>query len=106
MPADSVIAAARDTAHLRRLGVPTPTLEGYLFPDTYTFLPGTGARVAVGAMVRRFEQVWQPQWTARLDTLGMSRHEVVTLASIVEREAKRAEERPVIAGVYRNRLRA
>ena len=106
VPTDSVIAAARDTGHIRRLGVPTPTLEGYLFPDTYTFLPGTGARAAVNAMVRRFEQIWRPEWTARLDTVGMSRHEVVTLASIVEREAKRADERPVIAGVYVNRLRA
>jgi UPF0755 protein len=105
VPADSVIAAARDTAHLRRLGVPTPTLEGYLFPDTYIFLPGTSARAAVGVMVRRFGEVWRPEWTARLDTLAMSRHEVVTLASIVEREAKRPDERPVIAGVYRNRLR-
>jgi UPF0755 protein len=106
VPADSVIAAARDTAHLHRLAVPTPTLEGYLFPDTYMFLPGTSARVAVGAMVRRFEQVWRPEWTSRLDTLGMTRHQVMTLASIVEREAKRADERPVIAGVYRNRLRS
>jgi UPF0755 protein len=106
VPVDSVIAAVRDTVHLEQLGVPTPTLEGYLFPDTYMFLPGTPARVATGAMVRRFEQVWRPEWTARLDTLGMTRHEVVTLASIVEREAKRPDERPVIAGVYRNRLRA
>jgi UPF0755 protein len=106
VPPDSVIAAARDTAHLHRLGVPTPTLEGYLFPDTYMFLPRTPARVAVGAMVRRFEQVWRPEWTARLDTLGMTQHQVITLASIVEREAKRPDERPVIAGVYRNRLRA
>ena len=106
VPADSVVAAARDTVHLRRLVVATPTLEGYLFPDTYMFLPGTTARAAVAAMVRRFEQMWRPEWTARLDTLGMTRHQVVTLASIVEREAKRADERPVIAGVYRNRLRS
>lgn len=106
VPADSVIAAARDTAHLHRLGVPTPTLEGYLFPDTYMLLPGTPARAAVAAMVRRFEQVWRPEWTARLDSVGMTRHQVMTLASIVEREAKRPEERPVIAGVYRNRLRS
>jgi len=104
VPADSVIAAARDTAHIRRLGIPTPTLEGYLFPDTYIFLPGTPARAAVTAMVRRFEQVWRAEWTSRLDTIGMTRHEVVTLASIVEREAKRPDERAVIAGVYRNRL--
>jgi UPF0755 protein len=106
VPTDSVIAAVRDTALLHRLSVPTPTLEGYLFPDTYTFLPGTSARAAVGTMVRRFEQVWRPEWTPRLDSLDMSRHQVVTLASIVEREAKRPDERPVIAGVYRNRLRA
>jgi UPF0755 protein len=105
-PVDSVVAAARDTAHLHRLGVPMPTLEGYLFPDTYMFLPGTPPRVAVSAMVRRFEQVWRPEWTARLDTLGMTRHQVITLASIVEREAKWPDERPVIAGVYRNRLRS
>jgi UPF0755 protein len=106
VPVDSVIAAARDTGHLRRLEVPTPMLEGYLFPDTYIFLPGTSARAAVTGMVRRFEQVWRPEWTARLDTVDMTRHQVMTLASIVEREAKRPDERPVIAGVYRNRLRA
>jgi UPF0755 protein len=102
---DSVAAALTDTAVLHRLDVPTPTLEGYLFPDTYFFPPGTTARSAVGAMVRRFEQRWRPEWTARLDTLMVSRHDVLTLASIVEREAKRAEERPVIAAVYWNRLR-
>jgi UPF0755 protein len=106
VPADSVIAAARDTAHLHRLGIPTPNLEGYLFPDTYIFLPGTPARTALTSMVRRFEQVWRPEWTARLDTIGMTRHEVMTLASIVEREAKLPDERPVIAGVYRNRLQS
>lgn len=106
VPPDSVAAAVRDTALLARLGVPTPTLEGYLFPETYTFVPGTGARAAVGEMVREFERRWRPEWTARLDSLGMTRHQVVTLASIVEKEARVADERPVIAAVYRNRLRA
>jgi len=102
---DSARAALTDTALLHRLDVPTPTLEGYLFPDTYFFPPGTTARAAVLAMVRRFEQRWRPEWTARLDSLTVSRHDVLTLASIVEREAKRPEERPVIAAVYWNRLR-
>jgi UPF0755 protein len=102
---DSVAAAVRDTALLRRLDVPTPTLEGYLFPDTYFLPPGTTARAAVGTMVRRFEQQWRPEWLGRLDTLALSRHDLLTLASIVEREAKLAEERPVIAAVYLNRLR-
>ncbi|MDB4875483.1 MAG: aminodeoxychorismate lyase [Gemmatimonadetes bacterium] len=103
--ADSVDAAARDTALLHRLDVPMPTLEGYLFPDTYTFADGTTARAAVDAMVKRFEQVWKPEWTARLDTIHLSRNDVMALAAIVEKEARLAEERPVIAAVYLNRLR-
>ena len=104
-PIDSVDAAARDTALLHRLDVPTPTLEGYLFPDTYIFPDKTTGRAAVDAMVRRFEQVWKPAWTARLDTLHLSRNDLMTLASIVEKEARIPEERPVIAAVYLNRLR-
>lgn len=105
VPVDSVRAAVTDTALLRRLDIPTGTLEGYLFPDTYTFPPGTSARTAVQTMIRRFEQRWLPAWTARLDTVALSRHDLLTLASIVEREAKLPEERPVIASVYWNRLR-
>jgi UPF0755 protein len=105
-PADSVEAAARDTALLHRLDIPTPTAEGYLFPDTYTFMDGTTARTAVDAMVKRFEQIWKPQWTARLDTIHLSRNDVMALASIVEKEARLPQERPVIAAVYMNRLRA
>jgi UPF0755 protein len=102
---DSVATATRDTALLRRLGIPIMTVEGYLFPDTYFFPPGTSARSAVSTMIRRFEQQWKAEWTARLDSVAMSRHDILTLASIVEREAKRDEERPVIAAVYMNRLR-
>ena len=102
---ESIRVAMRDTALLRQLDVPIATLEGYLFPDTYFFPPGTPARAAVRAMVRRFEQRWKPEWKARLDTLALSRHGLVTLASIVEREAKLPQDRPVIAAVYWNRLR-
>ena len=105
VPIDSVRRAVRDTSLRRQLGVPTSTLEGYLFPDTYSFPDGTSARTAVEIMVRRFEQVWRPEWTPRLAELGRSRHEMVTLASIVEKEARLDRERPVIAAVYTNRLR-
>ena len=104
-PVESLWVAARDSAIRRRLGVPTPDLEGYLFPDTYRFMYGTSAREAVREMVRRFEDIWQPTWDARASAMGMSRHAVITLASIVEKEARLAEERPVIAAVYHNRLR-
>jgi UPF0755 protein len=106
VPVDSVQAAVRDTALLHRLDVPTPTLEGYLFPDTYVFPDGTTARAAVRVMVERFERVWQPEWNARVQALAMSRHDVMALASIVEKEARLPEERPVIAAVYLNRLKA
>jgi len=105
VPVDSVEAAVRDTALLRRLDVPSGTLEGYLFPATYHWPLGTSAREAVGSMVAEFERRWKPEWNGRLQALAMSRHDVVTLASIVEKEARLAEERPVIAAVYLNRLR-
>ena len=104
-PPDSVIAAARDTALRRRLDVPTPTLEGYLFPATYAFPEGTKPSVAVQEMVRRFEQEWDPKWSARLTELAMNRHDIVTLASIIEEEAKLPQERPIISAVYHNRLK-
>lgn len=109
VPTDSVTAAVRDTALLRGLGIPGAvgggeTLEGYLFPETYGFALGTPARTAVGEMVREFERRWKPEWTPRLAALGRTRHEIVTLASIVEKEARVPDERPVIAAVYHNRL--
>lgn len=103
---DSVQAAVRDTALLRALDLPTPTLEGYLFPDTYVFPDGTTPRQAVRTMVGRFETVWQPEWDAQLAKRAMSRNDAMALASIVEKEAKLPEERPVIAAVYLNRLKA
>jgi UPF0755 protein len=106
LPAESLEAAVRDTVLLKRVGVPKghPTLEGYLFPDTYDFPVNINARQAVDLMVRRFERSWKPEWNARLDSMKMTRHEIVTLASIVEKEVRRREEAPVIAAVYLNRL--
>src|ERR1019366_3010366 len=80
VPAESVEAVLRDTSWRRRLDIPTPTLEGYLFPDTYFLPAGSTARDAVAMMAHRFEQIWKPEWTARLDTLGLTRHDLVTLA--------------------------
>ena len=105
VPVDSVQAAVRDTAVLARLDIPNPTLEGYLFPDTYAFPVGTTARQAVREMVYSFERRWKPEWDASLTELKINRNDLVTMASIVEREARVPEERPVIAAVYYNRLR-
>ena len=105
VPVDSVNAAVRDTAFINRLAIPGKTLEGYLFPDTYAFPDGTRPRDAIGEMVRGFERQWKPEWTDRLGATGLTRHQAVTLASIVEREARVPAERPVIAAVYLNRLK-
>src|SRR5687768_12201136 len=105
VPPESVDAAVRDTALLRRLDVPTETLEGYLFPDTYAFPAGTTASQAVREMVRGFERRWKPEWDSLLPALNINRNDMVTMASLVEKEARVPEERPVIAAVYYNRLR-
>lgn len=105
LPAESLEVAAADTALRRELDVPTPTLEGYLFPDTYVFPEGTTARAAVGRMVQEFVSRWKPEWNARLGVLAMSRNDIMALAAIIEKEARLPEERPVISAVYHNRLK-
>ena len=103
--ADSLREAVEDTALRRRLDVPTPTVEGYLFPDTYTYPDGTDAFTIVADMVRAFEKQWTPALDSAADAIHWSRHDVVTLASIIEKEAVKDEERPIISAVYHNRLR-
>jgi UPF0755 protein len=105
VPVDSVNVAMRDTALLARLDLPNPTLEGYVFPDTYAFPLGTTARQAVRETVYAFERRWRPEWDSSLTELKINRNDLVTMASIVEKEARVPEERPVIAAVYYNRLR-
>jgi UPF0755 protein len=79
-------------------------LEGYLFPATYEHARQVTEDEILSMMFRRFEQVWTEELKARAAELEMSIHEVMTLASIIEKEAQAADERDVIAGVYQNRL--
>jgi UPF0755 protein len=101
-PFDSL---ARDRDLLDSLGVTAPSLEGYLAPDTYELLPGTPPEVALRTMAARQLALLRDA-SAGLDSLplGLSLHEVLTLASIVESEAQADVERPRIARVYLNRL--
>lgn len=102
---DSVTALLMDSVVADSLGVPGPTLEGYLYPATYLLPVGISARQAIEAMVERYQRVWTPELRALADSAGLNEREVVTLASIVEKEAKRWGERDTISAVYRNRLR-
>lgn len=79
-------------------------LEGYLFPDTYFFEVGVTAEEIVRVMVRQMDQVLTQEWRQRAEELGLSVHELLTLASLVEKEAFGDFERPTIAGVVYNRL--
>jgi UPF0755 protein len=99
------VAAATDSLLADSLGIDAATLEGYLFPETYRVDPATDARELVRLMVAQFQRTFGEQWRARAEELGRSVGDIVTLASIVEEEARVREERPVIAGVYWNRLR-
>ncbi len=101
---DSVRRLIDDSAFVASLNVPGPTLEGYLFPDTYRFAEDLPARAIVREMVSQYHDFWTADRRARLNSIGLTERELVTLASIVEKEARVAEERPVIAGVYWNRL--
>ena len=80
-------------------------LEGYLFPDTYEFSPETTPADFVEMMVKRFRGVWKPDWTERARSLSFTPRQIVTTASIIETEAKLADERPLVASVIYNRLK-
>jgi len=107
IPRDSFLAAAEDSSLLVSVGLPAdaPSAEGYLFPTTYLLPLGIGARELVRVMTHQFTQQWSPEWQARLDSLHFSRHELVTLASIVEAEVRYDPDRPYVSAVYHNRLK-
>jgi len=92
-----------DADLIRDIAPDAESLEGYLFPDTYKFDPGTPAKTIAGAMVANFRKHWGNE--IALITTGLTPHQTVTLASIVETEAQLPQERPVVASVYINRVR-
>ena len=97
--------AARDGAMVRALGLMPLGAEGYLFPATYKFSPHAKTDDVLAAMLARFYQVLTPQVEERMFAVGLDARRLVTMASIVEKEAKAPAERPLIAGVFYNRLR-
>ena len=104
IPGDSMDAAARDPELLDALGARGRTLEGYLYPTTYFVRVGVTARELIAHMVSEFEAHWDPAWTERLQELRMTRDEIVTLASIIEGEARHPEDLAYVSSVYHNRL--
>ena len=104
-PAKSFVAAAADGSLVHDVDPSARDLEGYLFPDTYALPRGADASRVVRAMVDRFEQVLTPEVRKAAEARGLTVRQLVTLASIVEKETAKPEERPLVAAVYSNRLR-
>jgi UPF0755 protein len=104
-PAAEFIAAASDAGPIHGLDPAARDLEGYLFPDTYAMPRHATAAQLVARMVAGFEKVLTPKLRADAEARGLSVRELVTLASIVEKETGKSEERPLVAAVYANRLR-
>jgi len=107
---DSFLAAARDPALRESMGISVPPgvkepLEGYLLPESYRVAFDETARALVQHMARQLLAIWDTSADRKAADLGLSRHQVLTLASIVEGEARIPSERRMIAGVYYNRIR-
>lgn len=95
----------KDRAFLASLNISAPSLEGYLFPDSYNFSKGTDPKNIFSIMVQRMREKYNEKLVKRTYELGMTVNEVLTLASIIEKEAVYDSERPLISGVYHNRLK-
>jgi UPF0755 protein len=103
--ADSLLDLARDGRFLRSLGCDASSLEGYLRPDTYLIRRNDTPEKILSAMWRRRQQDLTPSRRARMAAMRRSLHDILTMASIVEGETRKASERARVAGVYYNRLR-
>src|SRR4030043_1390414 len=101
---NSFISLAHEPGVIKKYGISGPSLEGFLYPDTYEFGKGLPPLLIIDVMVKRFREIIGP-YMKRIEELGMKVEEVITLASIVEKEAGNAEEMPLIASVFLNRLK-
>jgi len=102
--AEDVIRAAGSERLRQALDVGGPTLEGYLFPDTYQFVRGLSVEEILGRMVQRLRSKLTPELLARAQARGLDLHRLLTLASIIEREAVDPSEQRLISAVFWNRL--
>jgi peptidoglycan lytic transglycosylase G len=104
-PASAFTQAGKDPAAIRKVDPTAPDLEGYLFPETYRVSRRADPAALVHMMVDRFAHVLSPDMRRAAEARGLSIHQLVTLASLVEKETARPEERPMVAAVFLNRFR-
>jgi len=99
------IKTATDPVLVAEKGIEASSLEGYLFPDTYFFPRDITMNKIISTMLNRFWSVFTTEWELRAKDLGFTVHQIVTLASIIEKETGTAAERPIISSVFHNRLK-
>ncbi len=93
-----------DPLLLKKWGIAGNSFEGYLFPETYFFsLPVKGEDI-IAAMIKEGEKFWPESYTVQAESLSLTRHQVLTLASIIEKESGNPEEQPLVSSVLHNRL--
>jgi UPF0755 protein len=102
---DIFMALVRDPEFIRSVGLRADSLEGYLFPDTYYFPKKVGAEEVIKTMVAKFQDTFEPQLEERAEEMNMTQNEVITLASIIEKETSLESERPIVSAVFHNRLK-
>ena len=102
--ADDFLELCKDRSLLKKWNINHDSFEGFLFPDTYYFLENEDPRIILSLMVTQYHKCMTDSLRDRAQVLGMNEIEVITLASIIEGEALYDKERPIIAGVYHNRL--
>lgn len=98
------LAAATDPSFLAELGIQSSSIEGYLYPSTYAVTRSMDEKDLIRAMVSQFEKIYAVGFAEEARRRGISRHQVVTLASMIEKEAVSPAERPLISSVFHNRL--
>lgn len=103
--AEKFVSLCTDTEFVGELVMEGKTLEGYLFPDTYEVSWGADEEELIKLMVRRSKTVFAEEWMSKSEINNLSRYEILILASIIEGEAIRDDERPLISAVFHNRLR-
>jgi peptidoglycan lytic transglycosylase G len=102
---DEFLAAARDPELLASIGLQDKGLEGYLFPNTYQFIPQTSPREIILKMTEQFRKSVEPLEARHREDDGLTPHEIVTLASMIEKETGVEAERPLVSAVFHNRLK-
>ena len=99
------VKLASDKSFIETLGISADTVEGYLYPDTYRFARSTAAKDVIRAMMDQLGRVMTQEWQARAKDINMTLHEVLTLASVIEKETGFGDERFQISSVFHNRLK-